>query len=113
MDPNPTKNDEFSPCMVVLASITGHLWFVTVGSNGIKAKSKGENGEVYLTLLQEHMTPTCETLMAKRHLAEEQHHWIFQEDNAKAHACKKVRDRLSSQCGFQVMQWLAKSPDLT
>jgi hypothetical protein len=45
-----------------------------MGSIGIKAKSKGENSEVYLTLLQEHMIPACEALMAKRPLAEAQHH---------------------------------------
>jgi hypothetical protein len=87
--------------------------FVTVGSSGVKAKSKGVNGEVYLTLLQEHLIPACEALMAKRPSAEAQHQWIFQQDNAKAHACKKVRNWLSSQSGFQVMQWPAKSPDLS
>jgi hypothetical protein len=38
--------------------------FVIVGGSGIKAKSKGVNGEVYLTLLHEHMIPACEGLMA-------------------------------------------------
>jgi hypothetical protein len=37
---------------------------VTIASNGIKAKSKGVNGEEYLTLLQEHMVAPCEDLMA-------------------------------------------------
>jgi hypothetical protein len=67
---------------------------VTVGSSGVKAKNKGVNGEVYLTLLHEHMIPACEALMAKRPSAEAQHPWIFQQDNAKAHACKKVRNWL-------------------
>jgi hypothetical protein len=83
--------------------------FVIVGSSGVKAKSKGVNGEVYLTLSQEHMIPACEALMAKRPSAEAQHKWIFQQDNATAHACKKVRNWLSSQSGFQVMQWPAKA----
>jgi hypothetical protein len=86
--------------------------FVTLGSNGIKADSKGDNCEVYLTLLQEHMIPACEALMAKRPLAKAQHEWIFQEDNAKAHVRKKVRNWLSSQCGFKVMLCLAKSHSL-
>jgi hypothetical protein len=38
--------------------------FVTVGSSGVKAKSKDVNGEVYLTLLQEHLTPACDGKMA-------------------------------------------------
>jgi hypothetical protein len=38
--------------------------FVIVGGSGVKAKSKGVNGEVYLTLLHEHMIPACEGLMA-------------------------------------------------
>jgi hypothetical protein len=63
-----------------------------LGNIGVKAKSKSVNGEVYLTLLQEHMIPACEELMAKRPSAEAQHRWIFQKDNAKAHACKKVRN---------------------
>jgi hypothetical protein len=51
--------------------------FVRVGSSGVKAKSKGVNGEVYLTLLQEHMIPACEAMMAKRPSAEAQHQWMF------------------------------------
>jgi hypothetical protein len=51
--------------------------------------------------------------MTKRPRAEVQHQWIFQQDNAKAHVCKKVRSWLSSQCGFPVMQWPAESPDLS
>jgi hypothetical protein len=47
--------------------------FVTMGSMNMKAKGKGMNGEVYLTLLQEHMIPACEALMAKMPLAEAQH----------------------------------------
>jgi hypothetical protein len=66
--------------------------FVTVGSSGVKAKSMGVNGEVYLTLLQERLIPACEALMAKRPSAGAQHQWIFQQDKAKAHACKKVRN---------------------
>jgi hypothetical protein len=85
--------------------------FVAVGSSGVKAKSEGANGEVYLTLLQEYMIPACEALMAKKHSAEAQHQWIFQQD--KANACKKVRNWLSPQCGFQVMQWPTKSADLS
>jgi ubiquitin-protein ligase len=38
--------------------------FVTMVSNGIKAKSKGVNGEVCLTFLHEHVIPACEILMA-------------------------------------------------
>jgi hypothetical protein len=39
---------------------------VTVGSNGIKAKSKGVNGKVYLTLLGEHIIISAyEALTAK------------------------------------------------
>jgi hypothetical protein len=51
--------------------------FVTVGSSGVKAKSKGVNGEVYLTLLQEHMIPACEALMSKMPPAEAQHRGFF------------------------------------
>jgi hypothetical protein len=40
--------------------------FVTVGSSGIKAKSKDVNGEVYFILLQGHIIPACEALMTKR-----------------------------------------------
>ena len=39
--------------------------FVTVGSSGVNAKSKGVHGEEFLTLLHEHMIPACEALMAK------------------------------------------------
>jgi hypothetical protein len=42
-----------------------------MGSSGIKAKMEGVNGEVYLTLLHEHLIPTCEALMARRPLAKE------------------------------------------
>jgi hypothetical protein len=52
--------------------------FVTVGSSRIKAKSKGVDGKVYLTWLQAHMIPACETLMAKRPLVEAQHQWVIQ-----------------------------------
>jgi hypothetical protein len=41
-----------------------HL-FVAMESSSVKAKSKGVNGDVYLTLLQDHMIPACEALMAK------------------------------------------------
>jgi hypothetical protein len=37
----------------------------------------------------------------------------FQQDNSKAHVCKKVGNWLSSQCGIQVMQWSTKSHDLS
>jgi hypothetical protein len=63
-----------------------HL-FVSVGSSGVKAKSNGVNDEVYLTLLQEHLIPAREALMAKRPSAEAQHEWIFQ--HAKAPPCKR------------------------
>jgi hypothetical protein len=53
-----------------------------VGSSGNKANSNGENGEVYLTLLHEHLIPACEALMAKRPLAEAQNQWMFRQDNA-------------------------------
>jgi hypothetical protein len=69
--------------------------FVTVESSGVQAKSKGVNGEVYLTLFEEHTIPACEALMAKIPLAEALHRWIFQQNNAKAHACMKVGNWLS------------------
>jgi hypothetical protein len=116
-DEPPTKVSEQS-CFKVYAyggvSKYGRTpLFVTVESSGVKAKRKGLNGEVYLTLLQEHLIPACEALMAKSPLAEAQHQWIFQRDIAKAHTCKKVRNWLSSLCGVQVMQWHAKSSDLS
>jgi hypothetical protein len=52
--------------------------FVRVWSNGGKAKSKGVNGEVHLTLLHGHLIPACEALMAKRPSAKAQHQWIIQ-----------------------------------
>jgi hypothetical protein len=66
-------------------------------------------GEVYLTLLHEHLIPACEVVMAKRPLDEAQHKWIFPPENAKTHVRKKVWNWLSSQCGLQVMQWPAKA----
>jgi isopentenyl diphosphate isomerase/L-lactate dehydrogenase-like FMN-dependent dehydrogenase len=87
-----------------------HL-FVSVGSSGVKAKTKGVNDEVYLPLLQEHLIPAREALMAKRPSAEARHEWSFQ--HAIAPASKKVGNWLSSQCGFRVMQWPTKSLDLS
>jgi len=87
--------------------------FVTVGSSVVKAKSKGVNGEVYLELLRDRLIPACEELMLKRPKAEALQKWVFQQDNAKAHVCKKVSRWLSSKCSLQVMKWPAKSPDLS
>jgi hypothetical protein len=63
--------------------------FVTVGSSGVKAKSKGIYGEVYVTLLQEHVIPACEALMAQ------------------AHACKKVGNRPNA--AFKICNGLPKA----
>jgi hypothetical protein len=81
-----------------------------VKSSGIKAKRKSINGEVYLTLLQEHLIPACEALMAKRSLAEVQHKWIFWQNNAKDHVRKKVGNWLTSQGGFQVNAMACQKP---
>ena len=50
--------------------------------------------------------------MAKRPLPDTQELWMFEQGNALAHACEKVRNWLSSLCGFGVMQWHAKRSDL-
>jgi hypothetical protein len=52
--------------------------------------------------------------MAKMVLAcKAQYEWIFQQDNAKAHVCKKVGNWLSSYCDLKVMQCPTKSHDLS
>ena len=89
----------------------GTRLFVIMGRTRIKEKRKGVNGEMYVTLLHGHLIPAFEVLVAKGPLVEAQHPWIFPQYNAKAHACKKVRNWPSSRCGFQVMQWLAKCPN--
>jgi hypothetical protein len=68
-DEPPTKVSIEQKCYKVRAycGVSKHgmaPWMVTIASNGIKAKSKGVNGEEYLTLLQEHMVAPCEDLMA-------------------------------------------------
>ena len=68
-DEPPTKVSIEQKCYKVRAycGVSKHgmaPWMVTIASNGIKAKSKGVNGEEYLNLLQEHMVEPCEDLMA-------------------------------------------------
>jgi hypothetical protein len=69
-------------------------------SYNIKAKIRGVNGEVYLSVLEKRMIPACEALMAKMPVVEAQHQWILQQDNGEAHVCKKDRNWLSSQCNI-------------
>jgi hypothetical protein len=77
-DEPPTKVSE-QKCFKVHAYVGVSKYgrtplFLTVGSSDIKAKSKGVNGEVYLTLLQEHLIPACEASMARRPFVDSQHH---------------------------------------
>lgn len=88
--------------------------FVTVGTTGLKAPTKGVNGEVYKELLEGELIPACRELMAKRpgHQATRKN-WWFQQDNARAHTSKIVKSWLRNQDDFNVMEWPAKSPDLS
>ena len=90
--------------------------FVTVGTTGLHAASKGVNKEVYQALLQHELIPACHDLMTKRPRARARDTWVFQHDNARAHTSKHVQRWLASaktQWNFEVMQWPAKSPDLS
>jgi transposase len=86
--------------------------FVTVGTTGFKADSKGVNGLVYKQLLQEQLIPACKDLMSMRGVSHATENWVFQQDNAKAHTSKVVKHWLGQQA-FTVMDWPSKSPDLS
>ena len=82
--------------------------FATVGTTGFKSETKGVTGKVYLKLLEESLIPACKRLMAGKYGSE----WIFQQDNARAHTAKVTTSWLGKQ-DFAVMQWPARSPDLS
>lgn len=88
--------------------------FVTVGTTGFKAESKGVNAAVYLKLLQEELIPACKELIATSPVGHQPagSSMIFQQDNAKAHTSKVVQTWLRQQ-DFEVMDWPSKSPDLS
>ena len=76
-DDPPTKVSQQN-CFKVRASFGANKYgkiplFVTTGSNGVKVKSKGVDGVVYLTLLQEHKEPAREAPTSKIPLAEAQY----------------------------------------
>jgi hypothetical protein len=87
--------------------------FVTVGTTGLKAPTKGVNGEVYKELLENKLIPACKEMMAKRNGRQAtRKNWIFQQDNARAHTSQIVIKWLRAQ-DFDVMEWPSKSPDLS
>ena len=93
--------------------------FCTVGTTDLIAETRGVNASVYLKLLQEELIPACRKLMeplGRRHTTSKsrsQPHWVFQQDNAKAHTAKKVTKWLSQQTDFKLLKWPSKSPDLS
>lgn len=91
--------------------------FFTVGTTGMNADSKGVNASVYLGLLKEKLIPAARELMRPRvpHTTRSRTnaHWVWQQDNAKAHTAKMVKRWLSEQEDFKVLQWPSKSPDLS
>ena len=91
--------------------------FATVGTTGMHADSKGVNATVYLDLLKEKLIPAARELMRPRmpHTSRARMgaYWVWQQDNAKAHTAKKVTRWLSEQEDFKVLDWPAKSPDLS
>lgn len=89
--------------------------FPTVGTTHLKSPTKGVTGEVYKKLLEQELIPACRQLIANSPLASPSRPhptWIFQQDNAKAHTCKVVKEWLQQQ-DFEVMPWPSKSPDLS
>ena len=82
--------------------------FTTVGTTGLKSDTKGVTAKVYTQLLEEKLIPACKKIMGARYGSQ----WIFQQDNAKAHTAKGTQAWLASQ-SFSVMQWPARSPDLS
>ncbi len=91
--------------------------FSTVGTTGMHSESKGVNATVYLDLLKEKLIPAARELMRPRipHTSKARMgaYWVWQQDNAKAHTAKKVIRWLSQQEDFKVLDWPAKSPDLS
>lgn len=90
--------------------------FVTAGSTDVRSKTKGVTKEVYQALLQDELIPACKQLMAKRRGNSARAKWVFQQDNARAHTSKLVKSWLAtaaSNGNFTLMQWPAKSPDLS
>ena len=86
--------------------------FVTVGTTGFEAASKGVNGHVYKQLLEDQLIPACKALMRWRGVSKATENWVFQQDNAKAHTSRVVKQWLGQQA-FTVMNWPSKSPDLS
>jgi transposase-like protein len=82
--------------------------FATVGTTCFKSETKGVTGRVYQKLLEESLIPACKRVMAGKYGSE----WIFQQDNARAHTAKVTMAWLGMQ-DFMVMQWPARSPDLS
>ncbi len=67
--------------------------FVTVGTTGLKAPTKGVNGEVYNELLETKLMPACKEMMAKINgRPATRKNWIFQQDNARAHTSQIVKN---------------------
>jgi hypothetical protein len=78
--------------------------FVTVSTTGLKAPTKGVNGEVYKELLKNKLIPTCKEMIAKRNGRQATRiNWIFQQDNARAHTSHIVKKWLRAQ-DFDVME---------
>lgn len=87
--------------------------FITVGTTGLKADTKGVTGAVYKEILEKELIPACKELMSRRPgMPGSRSNWVFQQDNAKPHTSKLVKNWLKSQ-SFEVMEWPAKSPDLS
>jgi hypothetical protein len=63
-----------------------------VGTTGLKAPTKGVNGEVYKKLLETKLIPACKEMMAKKNGRQATRKiWIFQQDNARAHTSQIVK----------------------
>jgi hypothetical protein len=67
--------------------------FVTVGTTGLKAPTKGVNGEVDNELLETKLIPACKEMTAKINGRQAtRKNWIFQQDNARAHTSQIVKN---------------------
>lgn len=76
-------------------------------------KGKAVNGENYIEILKEHLIPECRRIMLLRPRRSQRRRWIFQQDNAPAHKDKRSMEWIRNQSGFEVMDWPARSPDLS
>ena len=84
-----------------------------MGTTGLKAPTKGVNGEVNKELLENKLIPACKEMMAKRNGRQAtRKNWIFQQDNATAHTSQIVI-KLPRAQDFDVMEWPSKIPDLS